>query len=109
MPSEFSTGRVFLVVGTAHAKTWRYDIQEVMSYSLSNGGLSPLRMSRRLWGPLGCGEQWAVSTEGGEAASMGLPRSRLRLPLLATSVTAGPSQCGGQAERTAWPGIASIP
>lgn len=31
LPSKFSVGRVFLVVGTAYAKAQRYEIQEAMT------------------------------------------------------------------------------
>lgn len=48
LPSKFSVGRVS-VARTAYAKAQRYEIQEAMSCSLSNGSPSPLGMSRRLW------------------------------------------------------------
>lgn len=65
LPSKFSAGRVFLETGTAYAKAQRYEIQEAMSCSLSNGSPSPLGMSRVLQDRLGYGKHWGVSPEVG--------------------------------------------
>ena len=65
------------------------------------GCLSPLGISRRLWGYLGSesnrGKQWAVSTQRwARLVPPGSPGSRLTLPLLVISITAALSQCAVQ-------------